>query len=61
VGFGGIGSINNVTWYAPAVGQFVKRELQQRASIGAAAGADGQLVVNNQQYEGWELLEYKPN
>lgn len=46
------GNIDNVLWYAPAVGQIVKRELTHR---------DFTVAANGQVYERWELIEYKSN
>lgn len=46
------GSISNVIWYAPAVGQIIKKELTHR---------DFTVAANGQVYERWELVEYKPN
>jgi hypothetical protein len=46
------GSISNVIWYAPAVGQIIKKELTHR---------DFTVAANGQVYERWELVEYKLN
>jgi hypothetical protein len=46
------GNIANVIWYAPAVGQIVKKELTHR---------DFTVAANGQVYEHWELVEYKSN
>jgi hypothetical protein len=49
--------MDDVVWYAPAIRQFVKKEIKQLA--GFSRGATG--AYNNQRHERWELVEYKPN
>jgi hypothetical protein len=53
----GDGTMDDVVWYAPAIRQFVKKEIKQLA--GFSRGATG--AYNNQRHERWELVEYKPN
>jgi hypothetical protein len=56
----GSGSINDAVWYAPAIHQFVKKEITQLAGASYGPAATGG-ALRNQLYERWELLEYKPN
>lgn len=46
------GSISNVIWYAPAVGQIVKKEIQH---------IDNSPIALGRLSERWELVECKPN
>jgi len=51
------GDVTDVYWYAPAVRQFVKKEIQQMAST-FRAGIDME-INRHERYERWELTRYK--
>jgi hypothetical protein len=53
----GVGTIDDILWYAPAIRQFVRKQIKQLAEF--SRGATG--AYNNQRHERWELVEYKPN
>jgi uncharacterized caspase-like protein len=56
---GGDGTIDDVAWYAPAIRQFVRKEIEHQASRSNNPAVQGAMGV--QQYERWELLEYRPH
>ena len=47
-----MGSISNVIWYAPAIGQIVKKEIGY---------IDNSPIALGRLSERWELAEYRPN
>lgn len=53
------GSIVDVVWYAPAVRQIVKKEIQHRAFV--SGGRLGPVAARLQEMERWELVEYRFN
>ena len=53
----GGGSISDVVWYAPALRQVIKKELQRRSFV--PAGSIGLGGLRFQQLERWELVEYR--
>ena len=55
----GDGTISDVVWYAPAVGQFVRKDIEQHASAHAAPMIP--VMSRHARFERWELVEYKPN
>ena len=59
LGGGGVGNIFDSYWYAPAVRQFVKKEIEHRGGGGTIRAYTGDNLANYQQYERWELVEYK--
>jgi hypothetical protein len=46
------GTLTNVIWYAPAVGQVVKKEVNH---------IDNSPIALGRLSERWELVEYRPN
>ena len=56
---GGGGAINDAVWYAPTIRQIVKKEIQQRPF--GVTGGNYSGGVRYQQFERWELVEYKLN
>jgi uncharacterized caspase-like protein len=56
----GDGTISDVVWYAPAVGQLIKKEIEQHAYT-APASYMRPVMSRYSRYERWELLEFKLN
>jgi len=55
----GSGTVNDIAWYAPAIRQIVRKDIEQLASGSPIIHMQG--AYRNQQWERWELVDYKPN
>jgi hypothetical protein len=56
---GGSGGINDVIWYAPAIRQIVRKDIQQQ---GFGVNGGNQIFTGGHRYaklERWELVDYK--
>jgi hypothetical protein len=54
---GGNGTVSNVFWYAPAIRQIVRQQIEHRSSGSTYAMTQG--ASRNQRYERWELTEFR--
>jgi S1-C subfamily serine protease len=55
----GGGTINDVIWYAPQVGQVVRKDLDRRVVGAPHRGAED--LMRHELLEQWRLIEYRPN
>jgi S1-C subfamily serine protease len=55
----GGGTINDIIWYAPLVGQAVRKDLERRVISAPHRGAED--LARHELRERWQLVEYRPN